>query len=180
MRWGLQRDAIAAGGHGEAQETALCKFSADDYQGEKGEERSRALEFIEAEACQAQGIVAAGKEAQQDRPLLHLGKAAERETAGQTDDAINSEADGGQARTKQPETPAKPFPFGRGNAARRPERGDKVLQRQEEQRRRHKGPAGKEGRRNQGAKTTNRVDNDPFDHTAPVAGCIKHNDADLF
>jgi hypothetical protein len=176
----LQRDAVAAGGHSEAQETALRKFGADDDQGEKGEERGGTFEFVEAKAGQAQAIVTAGKEAQQNRPLLHIGKAAEREAAGQADDDINSEAECGHAWAKQPETLAEALAFGSGNAARRPERSDQILQRQEEQWRRYKGPAGKEGRCNQGAKAANGVYDNPFDHSVTVADFIEHNDADLF
>jgi len=171
----LKRHSVAACGHGEAQEAAHGQARTDDGEREEGEERSSGLQFVEREIAEGQVVRAAGEETQEGRALLHAAERIERHPGAEREQQVDAEADGGQARAKQPEAFAQPLTFARRlDTACGPDRRDQKLQQQEEQGRGNEHPVGENGRRDERAQPPQRVEDNALYYPAPVAGFIKH------
>ncbi len=171
----LKRHSVAARWHGEAQEAAHSQARADDGEREEGEERGGGLQFVEREIAEGQAVRAVGEETQESRALLHAAEGVERHPGAEREQQVDAEADGSQARAKQPEAFAQPLAFARGlDAARRPDRRDQELQQQEEQGRGNEHPVRENSRRDERAQPPQRVEDNTLYYPAPVAGLIKH------
>ena len=73
------------------------------------------------------------KEAYDNRSSLRV-KLTERLPKRKADQYINAQAESCKARTQEPEAFAQTLTFGRADAPRGPERGEDILQHQEEER----------------------------------------------
>ena len=119
-------------------------------------------------------IAAIIEQAQQRGPLLYA-KEIHGQTKSQRYEQIDDKAQGGHAESEQPETTAQALSLCGCYATRRPERGKQKLQAQEDQRREHKQPIGKDCGRNKRTKATECKQDNPLDHPPSITGFVEHN-----
>src|SRR5258706_51090 len=134
----LQCHPISPRGHRKSQETTLRQARTNHRQRKERQKQSRALQFVEAKIGKAQVVGAALKKPPQGGAALNICKRIEGSANSQCDEQVDAEADGGHARTKQPETLAETLAFRGLDAARGPQGCDEILECQEEQRRCYK------------------------------------------
>src|SRR5437660_12666383 len=92
----LECDAVAARGHGKAQEAILSQARADDGQGVKREKERDIDQLIDPEVEQAQMSAATGEEAPHNWPLLNAQEGIDSHTRAQGKHKIDAKAERGQ------------------------------------------------------------------------------------